>query len=122
MATKTDSKTILRNLADASIPMTNDEVKQAWDLLAKRQRALAVRATQAFKVNDAVEFAGPRGVTHRGTVMRINEKTVSVRVPHPLHGHVNWKVSGTLLKHAQANGKAPSKGASAEQVGRIEDC
>ena len=46
-----------------------------------------------FAVGDMVEFAGKRGGTERGEIIKINPKTIVVKTDF-----VTWKVSPSLLK------------------------
>ena len=59
------------------------------------------QAASKFKVGDAVMFdAKTRGII-RGTIIKFNPKTVVVRA-----GHVDWKVSPSLLDHDGRNSDA----------------
>lgn len=50
------------------------------------------RAARAFLPGDKVEFVG-KGVHYKGTVQKVNQKTVTVKV---FDGRI-WRVSGNLL-------------------------
>lgn len=89
MNTAEDIITALRNPA---IPLSTDDIKTCWALLKSRHSSNSTLQAQAFRVGDEVEFDA-RGEVKRGTVTKINQKTVSVKV-----GVVTWKVSAALLR------------------------
>jgi len=59
------------------------------DTMDSRQRSVA----RSFCVGDLVSFRTRSGVTQSGTVIKTNQKTVSVRV-----GTTTWRVTATLLR------------------------
>ena len=56
-------------------------------------QAKNIMAGLQFKVGDEVEFDGKRGVVERGTIIKINPKTIKVKV-----GFVTWSCSASLLR------------------------
>ena len=77
--------------------MNNDELNQVIEAI-KRQRTYLARTTaRAMAIGDTVEFDA-RGRTVRGTVTKINRKTVIVNEP----GYGSWKVTASLLRVVEA--------------------
>jgi hypothetical protein len=73
--------------------MNMDELKELNDIAVRAMKRLIAAAADTFRPGDLVSFQGRSGETLSGTVTKVNQKTVSVRV-----GNTNWKVSGTLLR------------------------
>lgn len=73
--------------------MNMDELRELNELAVRAMKRLVAAAADTFRPGDLVSFQGRSGETFSGTVTKVNQKTVSVRV-----GHTNWKVSGTLLR------------------------
>ena len=78
---------------------TKEEIKEAWDVLKQKWGQLDAQAAFQFNIGDEVEWDGKKGL-QRGTVQKINQKSVSVDVKDAtaFGGVVTWKVSATLLK------------------------
>lgn len=73
-----------------------EELKPLNDALRRAWRQANMKAASTWAPGDKVTFTG-RGVTYTGTVVKVNQKTVSVvTIPQNLR----WKVSGSLLKAA----------------------
>jgi FKBP-type peptidyl-prolyl cis-trans isomerase 2 len=82
--------------------MENDEVDQVVEAIKLKRTHLARQATGQLTVGDTVEFDA-RGRTVRGTVTKVNRKTVVVheRRPSDLVG-TNWRVTASLLSRVEA--------------------
>lgn len=89
---------ILAALRDPSIPMTHAQIKDAWNILKRRNNTNAALAVHAFHIGAKVAFEA-RGATWTGTVKKINQKSVSVLATMPgSPASVEWKVSPNLLR------------------------
>ena len=92
------TKTIRDLIADISrADLTDAEIRVLWQLLKDKHSQLARRTTRSLLVGDTVEFPGRYGSVLRGTITKINAKTVGVRVVD--NGRpVNWRVNSALIK------------------------
>lgn len=73
--------------------MNNDELNQVIEAIKLQRTWLARTTARAMAVGDTVEFDA-RGRTVRGTITKINRKTVVVRE----QGYGQWKVTASLLR------------------------
>jgi hypothetical protein len=80
---------------DAIRNMTNEELNEIVSEIKLRRTRLARLNTQRLAVGDPVEFTA-RGLTVRGTVEKINRKTVIVKE----QGYGRWRVAASLLSAA----------------------
>lgn len=71
---------------------SNEEIRILSSALNLKFREMQSRATHSFSRGDKVQFMSKRGLI-KGTVTRVNQKTVSVQA----FDGVQWKVSGSLL-------------------------
>ena len=85
------------NLRKLVVDMNMQELRDLQDLVIISMKRLQETATMMFRPGDTVSFQNSLRETLTGTVVKVNQKTVSVRV-----GTSNWKVSGTLLKVLEA--------------------
>jgi len=82
---------------DAIRNMNNDELNQIVDAIKLQRTYLARTTARAMAIGDTVEFEA-RGRVVRGTVTKINRKTVVVRE----QGYGQWKVTASLLRVVEA--------------------
>lgn len=79
--------------------MSDDDLRRLNEVvvseLRNRHSRKEVVASMKFNVGDVVSFVTKRGQTVRGTVEKVNAKSISVDA-----GMMKWKVSPTLLKKA----------------------
>ena len=73
---------------------SNDDLNQVIEAIKLQRTYLSRQTVRSLRVGDAVEFEGRGGVTVRGTVEKINRKTVIVAEP----GYGRWRVTAGLLK------------------------
>jgi hypothetical protein len=78
--------------------MTQEEIKEAWNILRLRHDQIAAMTARGFQIGDKVQFKDKNGGDHVGTVTKINRKTVGVRQEHPYR--VNWNVAPAFLTKA----------------------
>lgn len=71
-----------------------DEIRSLIQAINYVSRERQSRAAHSFARGDKVEFTTKSGVVVKGTVMKVNQKTVSVQA---FEGN-QWKVSGSLLR------------------------
>jgi small-conductance mechanosensitive channel len=81
------------NIRKLVVDMNMQELRDLQDLVVIAMKRLQATATMMFRPGDRVSFQNSIRETLTGTVMKVNQKTVSVRV-----GTTTWKVSGTLLR------------------------
>jgi hypothetical protein len=70
-----------------------DEVSRA---ITHRRETLAARAAQAFKPGQKVEFSDKSGKLIRGTVDKVNKKSVSVKQDD--NKFIVWRVGPSFLR------------------------
>lgn len=71
-----------------------DEIRAVHDMLKERARQIQSRKKFEFRVSDAVQFVAPSGMKYAGKIVKINPKTIKVKVEQ---GNV-WNCSPSLLK------------------------
>lgn len=82
-------------LRDPAVPLSPDQIKACYQALNVRHgNVMAVQAL-AFRPGDEVEFDA-RGQMRRGTVTKVNQKTVSVQV-----GATPWRVGAAYLRRVE---------------------
>ena len=85
-----------REVAKAIRNATSSELTLIINLIKERQKSLEREKAVSFVIGEKVEFdAGRRGYI-KGSIMKINSKTIQVKQTDGLG--VTWKVSPTLLK------------------------
>lgn len=89
----------MANVSDITTAIMNgnwatEDLQRMANAINMKNRERQARATAVFGRGDKVEFTTKRGETVKGTVTRVNQKTVSVQ---SFEG-VQWKVSGSLLR------------------------
>lgn len=72
-----------------------DELREVMNAVNVRFRELQSRAAHSFNRGDSVTFTTKSGQKITGTVIKINQKTVTVKT-----ATTEWKVSGSLLRRA----------------------
>lgn len=72
---------------------SNDELNQIIEAIKLQRTYLSRQTTRSLRVGDTVEFAGRGGRMVRGTVEKINRKTVIVAEA----GYGRWRVTASLL-------------------------
>ena len=77
--------------------MNNDEINQVVEAIKLQRTYLARTTARAMAIGDTVEFEA-RGRVVRGTVTKINRKTVVVRE----QGYGQWRVTASLLRVVEA--------------------
>jgi hypothetical protein len=70
--------------------------KRLVEHIKARHQARSQTAIAKFHVGDRVQFKTPEGELIKGTIIRINRKTVTLHSDDHLH----WKVSAVLLQKA----------------------
>ena len=76
--------------------MNDDELEQIVDAIKLRRTYLSRQTTRALATGDTVEFEA-RGRTVKGTVIKINRKTVIVHEA----GYGKWKVPASMLRKTE---------------------
>lgn len=67
--------------------------QQIFDLIKARHALKNSQALARFDLGDRVQFKTSDGKTIKGTIIRVNKKTVSLHSDD----HMNWKVSPSFL-------------------------
>jgi hypothetical protein len=75
---------------------TQEELDLVLEAVDKRQDRLLLLAANAFKPGDTVTWTDKRGNQERGTVKKVNQKTVAVT-----NHHAEWTISPVLLKKVE---------------------
>jgi hypothetical protein len=81
------------NLRSQIFGMNMQELAELNGLICDTMRRLQRTAARSFRMGDLVSFVDRNGRTLSGTVIKVNQKTVSVR-----SGNTTWRVTGSLLK------------------------
>lgn len=71
------------------------ELREAGNLLKSAWSIRQQKATATLAVGQRVEFDSRKGMKVTGTIIKVNQKTVSVSTDQG-----TWKVSGSLLRPA----------------------
>jgi small-conductance mechanosensitive channel len=77
---------------------TDEDLEQARRILRQRADDLARRAASSYEVGDPVSFKLRDGVRIHGTVVKVNEKTVTVKHDE---SPAQWRVSPCFLERRQ---------------------
>jgi hypothetical protein len=77
--------------------MDKDQLNQVVEAIKLRRTQLARAVTRAVSVGDIVEFDA-RGRVVRGTVTKVNTKTLQVREDRGGLATTNWKVTASLVR------------------------
>jgi len=82
---------------------TDEEVSQAWSMIAKegkrRRSDQAARVKKSLTAGDTVEFVSKRGTTVQGEIQRVKYKKAIVSVANSSGKKQNWDVPlGMLTK------------------------
>ena len=95
-------KMVNANLRKLVVDMNMQELRDLQDLVIISMKRLQATATMMFRPGDRVTFQTSGGRTVSGTVLKVNQKTVSVTADPDrlaLKGTSTlWRVSGTLLR------------------------
>ena len=81
---------ILNALSDDELRMLNQEIVARLNQRIERRLRQAVLQ---FEVGQSVEFDGPDGRVVRGSVKRVNQKTITITTPGGL-----WRVSPRFVR------------------------
>lgn len=86
-----------------------DEFRLLHEVVAEEYHAREAEHLAKLRVGDWVEFEDRHGRTVRGTVRRINRRTVEVTTDgHGTEeGHHHWRVSATLIRRVLEGEPAP---------------
>lgn len=92
---------IIAALANPAVVFTFDDIQRGYAALRQRESRLSQVAATSFAPGDEVSFKSRATIDHptgiyTGTVVKINKKSVSVRV-----GRVQWNVHPSLLSRAE---------------------
>ncbi len=76
------------------------EFRIAHEVVEGEVRAREVQHLSALRTRDWVEFEDRRGTTHRGTVSRINARTISVHCEPEEEGGpgIHWRGAASLVR------------------------
>lgn len=81
-------------------PMTEEELRLLNNMVVQRIRMIgklsAFEAMSRFKIGDKVKWKGNDGDFQTGEIIRLNSKTVSVRIDGDSEGY--WTISPQLLE------------------------
>ena len=70
-----------------------------------RHQARSQKALAKYHIGDRVQFKNHQGKLEKGTIIRINRKTITLHSDD----HLNWKVSPSLLQKISEEKISPSK-------------
>ena len=82
----------IQDLTDKELSLLN---KMVVDRNKMMRKAKTLFTLSALKIGDTVRWQGKDGMTYRGTIIRLNHKTASVRRAGDDEGW--WKISPQLL-------------------------
>jgi hypothetical protein len=74
--------------------MSTSELNAVVDAVKRRRTMLAKSAARTIRRGDSVSFAGRGGETIRGTVLKVNPKTVIVSSSSDA---TRWRVTASML-------------------------
>jgi hypothetical protein len=74
--------------------MTSQEIDRVIEAIKRRRTMLAKSAARTIRRGDSVSFAGRGGETIRGTVLKVNPKTVIVSSSLDA---TRWRVTASML-------------------------
>lgn len=80
----------IKQLDEADLQYLNQLIVERLKL---NHQARSTALMSAFSAGDRVGFQDRQGRYHRGVVVRLNQKTISVET----EGHRQWKVSPSML-------------------------
>jgi hypothetical protein len=75
-----------------------DDMRDIIDAINDQQKRIARMSTRKFSVGDYVYFTGRGGEQYDGPVIKVNQRTVKVRV-----GMTLWTVDASLLSKEPLN-------------------
>lgn len=82
--------------------MDNAQINEVVEALKLKRQYLARQATRAVILGDTVQFSA-RGRMVKGTVTKVNQKTLQVREQLAAGGFTtNWKVTASLVSKVEA--------------------
>lgn len=76
--------------------MDRDDLKETWDMVKEVHDFRTRQTTRLYSVGDMVQWDSKRGMTAKGKVTKVNEKTLSIRG----EDGTPWKVTSTLVQMA----------------------
>jgi ribosomal protein L35AE/L33A len=89
MITKTEMERLATILGKADTSQMNEIIS----LVRNAQTQAQAKAASSFNIGDAVMFKSKGGQVVRGTIAKVNRKTIAVK-----SGQMNWRVSPSLLR------------------------
>jgi len=80
--------------------LSAEEFQVLREAVGEESRARETQHLSALRIGDLVEFEDRRGTRHRGTVTRINARTISVDcAPPELEGPAShWRVAASFVR------------------------
>jgi len=75
-----------------------DDLTEIFNVARKRSRQLEEQEVSTFKVGDTVEFKDKYGIVQRGTVTKVNQRTVNVDTEKA----GAWRISPRFLTKVQS--------------------
>jgi hypothetical protein len=81
------------SVTDQIARMDIEGLQRVIDAVKMRRTVIAKKNARGLSIGDSVSFKGKKGQTVRGTVTKVNSKTVDVDVG----AHRKWRITATLL-------------------------
>ena len=85
--------TMMNTVMDQVARMDSAELNRVVDAVKMRRTVIAKKNARGLSIGDSVSFKGKKGQTVRGTVTKVNSKTVDVDVG----AHRKWRITATML-------------------------
>lgn len=98
MARSTEYSELVLGMQETINCLRNEEVAAVFEMLKTRRSALAAEAVRVIAVGTLVEFDATRGRVIRGTVTKINQKTVNITPESESPFSRGWRVSAGALR------------------------
>jgi len=76
---------------------TKDELYHYHDILKARAKQIEQKIASKFNVGDKVKFIGKYGNEVKGTITKVNQKTIKLISTD----NIRWKVSPSLLSYGE---------------------
>ena len=81
------------SVTDQIARMDIEGLQRVIDAVKMRRTVIAKKNARGLSIGDSVSFKGKKGQTVRGTVTKVNSKTVDVDVG----AHRKWRITATML-------------------------
>ncbi len=80
--------------------LSAEEFRVLREVVSDEVRAREIQHLATIRMGDWVEFKDRYGITHRGTVTRINPRTISVHCEPGERGEpsMHWRVAATFVR------------------------